>query len=80
MMKDLDESPGMCSDCPRITPKSLDLEVSPTCLREKEREPLESGAQFGAGEKGTPKYKPKPTTSFCPVADRPRYPGGPSAS
>jgi hypothetical protein len=58
MMKDLDKSSGMCSDCSRITPKSLDLEVSPTCLREKEREPLESGARFGGGEKGTSKYKP----------------------
>jgi hypothetical protein len=58
MVKDLDKSPGMCSDCPRITPKSLDLEVSPTCLREREREPLESGARFGRGEKGTSKYKP----------------------
>jgi hypothetical protein len=38
MMKNLDNSPGMCSDCPRITPKILDLEVFPMCLIEKERE------------------------------------------
>jgi hypothetical protein len=46
-MKNLDKSPGMCLDCPRITPKSLDLEVFPTCLREKERVLLERMAQFG---------------------------------
>ena len=34
----LEKSPGMCSDRPGTTPKSLDLVVSPTCLREKERE------------------------------------------
>ena len=34
----LEKSPGMFSDRPGITPKSLDLVVSPTCLREKERE------------------------------------------
>jgi hypothetical protein len=37
MMKDLDKSPGMCSDYPQITPKSLDLAVSPHVL-ERERE------------------------------------------
>jgi hypothetical protein len=46
-MENLDKSPGMCSDCPRITPKSLDLEVFPTCLREKERVRLERRARFG---------------------------------
>ena len=40
----------MCSDRPGTTPKILDLEVSPTCLREKERELLEVVVQFG-GEK-----------------------------
>ena len=34
----LEKSPGMFSDRPGITPKSLDLVVSPTCLREKDRE------------------------------------------
>ena len=34
----LEKSPGMCSDRPGTTPKGLDLVVSPTCLREKERE------------------------------------------
>ena len=37
-MYNLEKSPGMFSDRPGITPKSLDLVVSPTCLREKERE------------------------------------------
>ena len=40
----------MCSDRPGTTPKILDLEVSPTCLREKERELLEVVVRFG-GEK-----------------------------
>ena len=39
-MHNLEKSPGMFSDRPGITPKSLDLVVSPTCLREKERESL----------------------------------------
>ena len=38
MMHNLEKSPGMFSDRPGTTPKSLDLVVSPTCLREKERE------------------------------------------
>jgi len=38
MMHKLEKSPGMFSDRPGTTPKSLDLVVSPTCLREKERE------------------------------------------
>ena len=38
-MHNLEKSPGMFSDRPGTTPKkSLDLVVSPTCLREKERE------------------------------------------
>ena len=37
-MHNLEKSPGMFSDRPGITPKILDLVVSPTCLREKERE------------------------------------------
>ena len=37
-MHKLEKSPGMFSDRPGTTPKSLDLVVSPTCLREKERE------------------------------------------
>ena len=38
MMSNLEKSLGMCSDCPETMPKSLDLVVSPMCLREKERE------------------------------------------
>ena len=37
MMYNLEKSPGMFSDRPGTTPKSLGLVVSPTCLREKER-------------------------------------------
>ena len=33
-MHNLEKSPGMCSDRSGTTPKSLDLIVSPTCLRE----------------------------------------------
>ena len=40
MMHYLEKSPGMCSDRPGTTPKRLDLVVSPTCLREKERESI----------------------------------------
>ena len=40
-MHNLEKSPGMFSDRPGTTPKSLDLVVSPTCLREKERELLD---------------------------------------
>jgi hypothetical protein len=47
MMKNVDKSPRMCSDCPRITPKILDLELLPTCLREKERVLFERKARFG---------------------------------
>jgi hypothetical protein len=47
MMKNHKKSPGMCSDCPRITPKILDLEVFPTCLREKERGLLERMTRVG---------------------------------
>ena len=40
-MYNLEKSPGMFSDRPGTTPKSLDLVVSPMCLREKERELLD---------------------------------------
>jgi hypothetical protein len=53
MMKKLDKSPGMCSDSPRITPKSLDLEVFPTCLREKERVLWRERLGLVGGEKVT---------------------------
>ena len=36
-MKIVAKCPVMLSDRPGTTPKSLDLVVSPTCLREKER-------------------------------------------
>ena len=37
-MHNLEKSLGMFSDRPGTTPKSLDLVISPTSLREKERE------------------------------------------
>ena len=49
-MHNLEKSPGMFSDRPGTTPKSLDLVVSPTCLREKERELLDVCVRFGEGE------------------------------
>ena len=70
----------MFSDRPGTTPKSLDLVVSPTCLREKERELLDDVCGLVGGVKGTPIISQVwPTPTFCPVADSPRYPGGPSA-
>ena len=53
MMLNLEKSPGMCSDRPGTTPKSLDLIVSPTCLREKERAFWRFGAGWWGKEKGT---------------------------
>jgi len=47
MMFNLEKSPGMCLDRPEITPKSLDLVVSPTCVREKKRELLWVWSRFG---------------------------------
>ena len=40
-MHKLEKSPGMFSDYPGTTPKILDLVVSLTCLRDKERELLD---------------------------------------
>jgi hypothetical protein len=58
-MKNHDKSPGMCSDCPRITPKILNLEVFPTCLREKERESFwRECLGLVRGEKEIAQYKP----------------------
>ena len=47
----------MLSDRPETTPKSLDLEVSPTCLREKDRELLEVWCGLVGAKKGTLLYK-----------------------
>ena len=80
-MYNLEKSPGMFSDRPGITPKSLDLVVSPTCLREKERELLDEVCGLVGGVRGTPIISQVwPTPPFCPVADCPRSFGGPSAS
>ena len=48
-MHKLEKSPGMLSDRPGTTPKSLDLVVSPMCLREKGRETFGGYVQFGGG-------------------------------
>ena len=56
-MYNLEKSPGMCSDRPGITPKSLDLIVSPTCLREKERELFGWCVRFGGGSERDIQYK-----------------------
>ena len=56
-MCNLEKSPGMCSDRPGTTPKSLDLEVSLTCLREKERELLVVWCGLVGERKGTLLYK-----------------------
>jgi hypothetical protein len=51
MMLNLEKSPGMCSDRQRTTPKSLDLVISPTYLREKEREPFGGLVRVGGGKR-----------------------------
>ena len=79
-MKIVAECPGMCSDRPGITLNTLDLEVSPTCLREKERELLDEVCGL-VGVTGTHIISQIwPTPLLCAGADCPRYPGGPSAS
>ena len=79
-MHNLEKSPGMFSDRPGTTPKSLDLVVSPTCLREKEREPFGCGCGLVGVVRVTSIIRQVwPTPPFCPVADCLRYPGGPSA-
>ena len=56
-MHNLEKSPGMLSDRPGTTPKRLDLVVSPTCLREKERELFDDVCGLVGGcERDTP-YK-----------------------
>ena len=65
MMKGCKKSPGMHSDRPRSTPKSLDLVVSPTCVREKKRELLWVWSRFGGRRKRLGNISPRvagPTT------------------
>jgi len=57
-MENLEKSPGMCSDRPGTTPKIFDLDVSPKCLREKERGLLMVWAQFGGRRKGLEHISP----------------------
>ena len=56
-MHNLEKSPGMFSDRPGTTPKRLDLVVSLTCLREKEREPFGICVRFGGGSERDIQYK-----------------------
>ena len=79
-MYNLEKSPGMFLDRPGTTPKRFDLVVSPTCLREKERELLDEVCGLVGGVRGTPIISQVwPTPPFCLVAHCPRYPSGPSA-
>ena len=80
-MHNLEKSPGMFSDRPGTTPKSLDLVVSPTCLREKERVLLDEVCSLvGRGVRVTSIISQVwPTPPFCLVAECPWYPGGLSA-
>jgi hypothetical protein len=57
MMHNLEKSPGICADRPGTTPKGLDLVVSPTCLREKERDVFGKYGRFGGGGEGDIHYK-----------------------
>ena len=59
MMKIVAECSEKCSDRPGITPKVLDLDVSPTCLRQKERELLDVCGQFGGEGKGLGHISPR---------------------
>ena len=80
MTHNLEKSLGMFSDRPGTTPKSLDLVVSPTCLREKEREPFGDVCGLVGVVRGTSNISQVwLTPPFCSVADCPRYPGGLSA-
>ena len=56
-MYNLEMSPEMCLDRPETTPKSLDLVVSPTCLREKERELLDDVCGLVGGCERDTHYK-----------------------
>ena len=49
-MENHEKGLGMHSDRPGIMPNILDLDVSPTCLREKERELFGGYVWFGGGE------------------------------
>ena len=56
-MHNLEKSPGMFSDRSGTTPKRLDLVVSPTCLREKERDTFGGCVRFGGGSERDIQYK-----------------------
>ena len=56
-MANHEKGPGMRSDRPGITTNVLDLDVSPTCLREKEGELLEVWCGLVGERKGALLYK-----------------------
>ena len=56
-MYNLEKSPGMFSDHLGTMPQSLDLVVSPTCLREKERELLDDVCGLVGGSERDTHYK-----------------------
>jgi hypothetical protein len=58
-MEIVEKSPEMCSDRPGITPNTLDLEVSPTCLRETGRELLGGLGRVGGRRKGVGHISPR---------------------
>ena len=81
MMENAAECPWMHSDCPGITLNNHDLDVSPTCLREKEM--VERGLLVGFGGR---RKRPMPISSrvtwshtFSAGVDCPRSCDGPSA-
>ena len=59
MMENHEKGPRMRSDRLRITTNTLDLEVSTTCSREKERELLDVCGRFGGEEKGFGHISPR---------------------
>ena len=58
-MENHEKGLGMRSDRPGITTNVLDLDVSPTCLREKERELLDVCGRFGGEGKGLGHISPR---------------------
>ena len=66
-MHKLEKSPGMFSDRPGTTPKSLDLVVSPTCLREKERAFLVMSAVWWGVVRGTPLIRSLADPTFLSI-------------
>ena len=80
MVEELAESPGMRSDCPGITTNDLDLDVFPRAWERRRESFLMMCAVWWEVVRGTSIISQVwPTPPFCPVADCPRNPDGPSA-